>query len=389
MTITRVYPRHLKVSWLNQEYLNNLKIERKIKDEYFFNHGRSALLFLLNNISKYKNKKLRVALQAFNCSSVLYAVLQSPSEPLLIDINLIDFSITLEELQAIKEIDVLLLLHYQGIPNQQYISIAEHCKNKKIILIDDLAQTENSYIDNTLVGTLSDYSIHSFSFDKPFTTFEGGSFRINKIDKGLKQLLVDNYYNLAEETYQKYAADLKALKYLYKYSTPKFYNKRTSDIGSVKLLSKISLLSNELLYKLLSFKIFFFFVYIFLKLSKSNKIKTLKLHDNKIKLILLQRKNYSDNNYSNDITNFLNINTEYNTENININRLSVIDSDHKIRDKMNALDYTIEAKNYNWGTPLHKRCPSCEKTSPLKNSEFASKSILNIPVWHNFLAPTI
>ena len=169
--IIRARPKYLKESFFNFNYLSN---KVNIGNELFFNSGRSALKFVLEEYARYRDKKLVVGVQAFNCVAVAEGVLQSNSQMMLIDIGLEDFSIRLDTIRKIStKIDVLILTHYQGIINIEYKKIAEFCKENNILLIDDLAQTKGSMIKDIEVGMLSNVSINSFAFDKPIVVMNG------------------------------------------------------------------------------------------------------------------------------------------------------------------------------------------------------------------------
>ena len=128
----RAMPKYL----LSKDIINKELSFNKNKKELYFNSGRSALAFLLKNLN-LKN----IALQPFNCKAVLEAINTANYKPLFLDIKLTDFSIDLKELINCKtRIDVLLITHYQGIPNIQYKEIINYCKEKNIIVIDDMAQ---------------------------------------------------------------------------------------------------------------------------------------------------------------------------------------------------------------------------------------------------------
>ena len=69
------------------------------QDELFFNLGRSALKFFLQNYSLYLKKQVLITMQSFNCTVVIEAALQADCKIILLDISTYDFSITLEEIK--------------------------------------------------------------------------------------------------------------------------------------------------------------------------------------------------------------------------------------------------------------------------------------------------
>ena len=111
----RAMPKYL----VSKDIINKELSFNKNNRELYFNSGRSALAFLLKNLN-LKN----IALQPFNCKAVLEAIKTVNYNPIFLDIKLTDFSLDFKELVNCKtRIDVLLITHYQGIPNIQYKEI--------------------------------------------------------------------------------------------------------------------------------------------------------------------------------------------------------------------------------------------------------------------------
>ena len=107
-----------------------------LDDELFFNHGRSGLKFFFKIYSKFKKKQLTVLMQAYNCRTVIEAALQAGCKVILVDIKLEDFSMDYNELKKISvKPDILILTHYQGIPNFQYENLAYFCAENQMILL--------------------------------------------------------------------------------------------------------------------------------------------------------------------------------------------------------------------------------------------------------------
>ena len=237
--IIRVRPKYLTENFLEEEEISFLE-KNQYSDELFFNQGRSALKFFLKNFSIFKRKKINIAFQSFNCESVFNSAEEADCNIELFDINLIDFSATIEEIKKLQiKPDVLILTHYQGIPNLNYIEIADYCDKNDIFLIDDLSQTEGSKIQNIEVGTLSSISIHSFGFDKPFSVYKGGSLKFeNFTDTLLKNYLIEAYNKIKIEPKRTSKIHLKVLSFLMKYSSETKYFKNLNNFSLIKRIPR-------------------------------------------------------------------------------------------------------------------------------------------------------
>ena len=98
-----------------------------------------------------------------------------------VDINKDDFTINIGNLKNIinKNTKVIFAVHLYGLPCE-INEIKKICDKKKIILIEDCAQSLGSKIKNRYVGTFGDMSIFSFHQQKNMTTLgEGGMLVVN------------------------------------------------------------------------------------------------------------------------------------------------------------------------------------------------------------------
>ena len=98
-----------------------------------------------------------------------------------VDIDKDDFTINTENLKNIinKNTKVIFAVHLYGLPCE-INKIKKICDKKKIILIEDCAQSLGSKIKNRYVGTFGDMSIFSFHQQKNMTTLgEGGMLVVN------------------------------------------------------------------------------------------------------------------------------------------------------------------------------------------------------------------
>jgi len=385
--IIRVRPKYIK-----SDYFDELDKDVTLNyNEFFFNQGRSALKHLLLCYSKFLNKKISIAIQSFNCRVVADAAIESNCIIYLLDNKLTDFSISLNSLQTIeKKIDVLLLTHYQGIPNFQYKEIAAFCKKSNILLIEDLSLTEGSLINDKEVGSLGDFAIKSFAFDKPYSAMEGGSLIINNhVNKSLRKLIIEAFHKIPHQSKFKSNNDLKFLKFLLKYTKPNFYHQSINYWNTLKFVSYF--FNIKKIYRISFTPICNRYLEEFIKkTTKKKHIQIQRLRKEKINLLKLQRTNNKTLNLNVDRLNSMAANLglwpvmNKNAE-IIWNRYSILDDNNNLKQIFNKNN--IEVGNYNWAVPLHllfKNHHQIKIEDNLKNSEYCSKKILNIPIWKEY-----
>jgi len=424
--IIRARPKYLREDYLLKE--GGIVVdEREPDDELFFNLGRSALKFFLIHYASFKNKTIRVALQSFNCEVIYEGVKEAGCIIELYDNNLHDFSASLDEIKQLNRLpDVLILTHYQGIPNTEYEAISQYCRENEIFLLDDMAHTEGSKINNVPIGKLSGAAIHSFAFDKPFTTFKGGSLSIENIkDSVLKQRLLEAYGSLKKESSFTMRRHKKALLFLMRSSSPDSYSKEINNYNFIELLFALGLSSKaacrilkwdfsfsewrwKRFYPWLSgkntnmrYKVYHKIRLVFTSLWNrflvflnktglfDNRIRILKMHKEKLSLLLAQKKIY-DASYSDLEKDFLeklfvNNNVKiasYPNSNIRWNRYSILDEEGKIYKILDSNE--IEFRNYNWYRPLHLIYEYDKTGKSLSNAELTSKKIVNLPLWSDY-----
>jgi len=374
--IVRARPKYLDV---NNLYLKNYMIN---DNEYFFNKGRTALEFYLTIAKKRMNKSLNVLLQDFNCNVVIDAILSSGNNALLSDISLIDFSIDFNTIKEnISSIDIIILTHYQGIPNKDYVSIVKLCKKYKIIIIEDMAHTYKSVIDDVEVGTLGDIAIYSYAFDKPFSCYEGGLLVVNNTALDIK----DEYQMLKLESEKNAKVDIRALKFIYQNTEENKYITSINQHDLIRFFFHKGLSDNFVKF-ILKYNIFNKILRRIIPIKKEKKIQ--RLHNSKISIIKKQISNFT---YQESIVNSLekllsnngfNIYKCANINKIIWNRYSLIDKDQKILKFL--LSKNIEIGNFNWSRPLHTKYKETHNIKYLENfnnSIYASENIINIPIW--------
>ena len=354
---------------------------------FYFNRGSSALKFVLENLVNHLRKDITVCMQSLNCQTVLEAALEvSGVSILLSDIKVDDFSISLEFLEEnYNNIDVLFLLHYQGLINTEYDEIVRFCKDKKIIVIEDLAHILESSHD--LKG---DFGIYSYSFDKPLTSFSGGKVELNYKSSDFYNCFVDEYKKLPFESKRTLEKDIKLLKYYMHISKENIFKNNLDNraivsffINYFSVTSVVSLFNNSSVFFI--FRAFFKFKNNFLKTRSSNEYEILRLSYEKIELINIQHERSLHMRASllllqGEIIEKL-IKKEVVSEiktGFFWNRISFIPKDVEL------LPNEVQHGNFNWPTPLHimySDLPNVKLLSDYSNTSFVSKNIVNFPCW--------
>jgi hypothetical protein len=388
--------------FLTEEMFNRCKKVHFVEpeDNLYFSSGRTALFFLLKEYQSFFNKKIKIAMQSFNCSVVIESALQAGCEIFLIDIKKEDFSISLSQLKTINssnDINAVIITHYQGIPNFEYEEIVEYARQYDMLIIEDVAQSYGSKIRENKIGTLGDVFIESYAFDKPFSCMYGGGIGFclkNNLPFKFQSHLNQVYKGLPEENNSTAHNHINLLAYIFKNSAQQKYKKYLNNYDFLLFLLKftdnntlIVLISN--FYRFLK-KIKILSVYkrvkIVLHLSHANSFNSVfRLHPAKVNLIKMQKKEFDCQNLPAWTNSFYNLNDSEVT--ICWNRFSILDENGVIKKYVTELfSNDIELGNYNWPIPLHfgyKNVQQVNMSDTLINSEYCSKNILNIPIWQD------
>lgn len=391
--IIRARPKYLR-----ELFSENIKITKYTpkENEFYFTSGRAALKFLFTCIKQVSKKTPVVAMQAFNCEVVANAAIEAGCKIVLLDIKLNDFSICFDDIYKLSsEIDVLVITHYQGIPNSEYLKINKYCQESSIITVDDLAQTFGSKIYGVEVGKASNFCVESYSFDKPFSCLRGGKLLVNQPPPLFLKYINNKYSGLMVESSFASKNDIKVLQYMYKYTSKKHYGVaglytelliilKYMGIPNKKINSAFKLLRRIHMDKILGV------LNSVLSKLRSHKIKIIKMSQYKIDFIEYQRELYCYNptllTGVHRVMRELNIDVpKHEGQDIHWNRYSVLDDTGKLSKKL--FNENLEAGNYNWPVTLDKifeNNVNVNVNCKLLNSKYASKYVVNIPVWTSF-----
>jgi len=360
----------------------------------YFNYGRTALQFLLKELKKYYKKPLVVGIQSFNCEVVVEATIDSGNEVLFMDIEKEFFSISLTSLQRIGDkIDVLILTHYQGIPNPYYLEIVAYCQQSEIFMIEDCAQTEKSSIAGKVVGTLSSAKLESYSFDKPHTTYEGGALILNEsLPVKFREKLLSSYAKLPIESNRKIIADLKTLKWLLINTTTIKYHKYLPYSKIHRLIyCNVPSFIISIIYARNPFSSITRRLVNYMSPRDMILAKPIeRMGAQKIKLLEKQGEWFADDQdvwqQWERIASSLGLTTGFAKEMcIHWNRYSVLDdTDGSLKSFCKGIG--VEAENYNWPQPMHEKYrerSECHLEGTYENTVFCCIYIVNLPCWTN------
>ena len=123
-------------------------------------NGTEALTIALKILNLPKNSE--VIIPAMTYCSTAFAVINAGLKPILVDISILEPTISINELKAkiTNKTKVIMPVHlYGSVVNINMIK--KIIKNKNIYIIDDCAQAHGAYLNNRRVGSLTDISCFS------------------------------------------------------------------------------------------------------------------------------------------------------------------------------------------------------------------------------------
>ena len=177
---------------MNYKLENSLSILHDQKYAFLLGNATTALFVALNALG-LKNK--RIAIPNSVCVHVPIAIYLSGNTPHYLDISKSTLGIDLKELKSFgNKVDAVIAVHAYG-AICDIIEIGNYCKTKNIPLIEDLAVSQGSSINNQPVGSFSDIAVVSFGSGKVIDVGHGGALltsnkifieRINYLIKNLE-----------------------------------------------------------------------------------------------------------------------------------------------------------------------------------------------------------
>jgi len=159
-----------------------IKATEAIGIKIFENSGTAALHLSILSHNFKKGKKILVPAITFSATAA--AVLYCGLKPKFVDINPNNLTLDFEDLKRkySKDCVAIICVHMGGHPCQME-KILPWAKKKKLLVIEDCAETCGAIYKGRKIGTWSDIACFSFEEKKIITTGDGGMICLNNKDK--------------------------------------------------------------------------------------------------------------------------------------------------------------------------------------------------------------
>ena len=201
-----------------------------IKYALTFNSGTSALHA---GLLAHKITDGQVIVPSFTFISTANAVVLAGSKPVFAEIEDETFALDPEDVKEkiTRKTKAIIPVHYGGMPCKNIKALREIAEDKKLVLIEDAAESLGSKINGKMVGTFGDSSIFSFCQNKIITAGEGGIMVTNSKEVYNKLKLIRSHGRV--ENKQEFFSTTKKLDYI-----QLGYNYRMSSISAALVLSQ-------------------------------------------------------------------------------------------------------------------------------------------------------
>ncbi|MBN3040696.1 MAG: DegT/DnrJ/EryC1/StrS family aminotransferase, partial [Candidatus Omnitrophica bacterium] len=160
---------------------------------FLLNSGIACFLVILESLKRLSDKK-EVIVPAYTAGSLVAAIQKAGLKPVLCDVSLRDFNMSLDSLPKLVSENTLCVVgvHLFAMAAYNLNEIKEQFPD--IYLIEDCAQSMGSKIDDQYVGNVGDVSFFSLNRGKNFSTY-GGGFIITDQEK-LAAVIKDTIFDL-------------------------------------------------------------------------------------------------------------------------------------------------------------------------------------------------
>lgn len=174
--------------YLEQDVANKFFEYSGINNLIPLSRGRLAAYFCIKHSVTSKRKK--VIMSPFTIFDLVNMVRVGGGVPFFIDSEPESPHVSLRSLkEAIdEETAVVIITHYHS-SNREIKEIAEYCRSKGVILIEDCAISLGSRVDGAHVGSFGDYALFSFGLFKFVSTYFGGGVVVKDPQK--RQIIID------------------------------------------------------------------------------------------------------------------------------------------------------------------------------------------------------
>jgi len=125
----------------------------------------------------------KVIMSPYTIHDVVNMVICAGGEPVFVDVErkTSNLDVKLIESYIDKNTGAILITHMLGL-TMNIKSLADICKQKNIVLIEDVAQAFGACLDGKMAGTFGDAGIYSFGMYKNLNTFLGGMLVTSRSD---------------------------------------------------------------------------------------------------------------------------------------------------------------------------------------------------------------
>ncbi|MCD6217801.1 DegT/DnrJ/EryC1/StrS family aminotransferase [bacterium] len=158
-----------------------LKNHFSAPEVFITGRGAAAIYAALKAIGKPGNNVTRdyVGVPSHICASVPLAIISAGYKPWFVDIDKRDFNLDVQAINTIPDKTAAVIApHIYGHP-LNIEKLVDFCKEKNIILIEDIAQAVGAKIRNRLLGTFGDMAVMSFHPSKLIDGAGGGALIVN------------------------------------------------------------------------------------------------------------------------------------------------------------------------------------------------------------------
>ncbi len=157
-----------------------MEFEKKIADftgtryAAVFNSGTSALHAVL---LAYDVKGMEVIVPSFTFISTANSAVLAGAKPVFAEVEDETFGLDYTDVKKriTKKTKAVIIVHYAGCPARDTEKIKQLCKEKRILFLEDAAESMGAKIKGRNVGTFGDSAMLSFCQNKIIATGEGGA----------------------------------------------------------------------------------------------------------------------------------------------------------------------------------------------------------------------
>ena len=145
---------------------------------FTFNYARSALYVLFKSLNLKQNEE--IILQGFTCVAAVNPIIWAGARPVFVDINPDTFCMDIEELRGkISPKTKAILYQYTFGFSGEIDAVRKIAQEKKILLIEDCANTIGGKVNGQLMGSIGDAAVFSLGRDKVVSGVDGGVLVVN------------------------------------------------------------------------------------------------------------------------------------------------------------------------------------------------------------------